>query len=103
TDVLLAAKDNFPAFNPPSSAAASGDELLNNKESFFIKLANVRFKSIWKGTDLIVGEQGTTAFPGISEKVWNYRSIERTIADIRRTPSYDLGAGLQGTFDPATK
>jgi hypothetical protein len=103
TELLLAAEDNFPAFNPPSSAAASGDEALNNKETFFIKLANVRFKGIWKGTDLVVGEQGTPSFPMLSEKVWNYRPIERTIADIRRTPSYDLGAGLQGVFDPKTK
>jgi hypothetical protein len=103
TELLLAAEDNFPAFNPPSSAAASGDEALNNKETFYIKLANVRFKKIWNGTDLIFGEQGTPSFPGLSEKVWNYRPIERTIADIRRTPSYDLGVGLQGTFDPKTK
>ncbi|HEY4874954.1 MAG TPA: hypothetical protein VIH86_05240, partial [Puia sp.] len=103
TELLLAAEDNFPAFNPPSSAAASGDEALNNKETFFIKLANVRWKNVWKGTDLIVGEQATPAFPLLTEKIWNYRSIERTIADIRRTPSYDLGAGLQGVFDPSTK
>src|SRR6201996_2434786 len=82
-ELLLAAEDNFPAFNPPSSAAASGDQLLNNKETFFIKLANVRWKNIWKGTDLIVGEQATPSFPLLSEKIWGYRSIERTIADIR--------------------
>jgi hypothetical protein len=103
TELLLAAEDNFPAFNPPSSAAASGDELSNSKETFFIKLANIRWKNIWKGTDLIVGEQTTPSFAMMSEKVWNYRSIERTISDIRRTPSYDMGAGLQGVFDPKTK
>jgi hypothetical protein len=102
-ELLLAAEDNFPAFNPPSSAAASGDELSNSKETFFIKLANVRWKNIWNGTDLVIGEQATPAFPLISEKIWNYRSVERTISDIRRTPSYDMGAGLQGTFDPKTK
>jgi len=102
-ELLLAAEDNFPAGNPPSSSAASGDELLNNKLSFYIKLANVRWKNIWKGTDLIVGQIGTPAFPALSEKVWSYRSIERTVADIRRTPSYDMGASLQGVFDPATK
>ena len=103
TEVLLAAEDNFPAFNPPSSGAASGDELLNNKLTFYIKLANIRWKGIWKGTDLVVGQQSTPAFPMSSEKIWSYRSIERTITDIRRTPSYDLGAGLQGVFDPKTK
>ncbi|HXB92943.1 MAG TPA: hypothetical protein VNU72_11665 [Puia sp.] len=102
-ELLLAAEDNFPAYNPPSSAVASGDQLLNNKLTFFIKLANVRIKNIWKGTDLVIGEQATPSFPMISEKVWNYRSIERTIADIRRTPSYDFGAGLNGVFDPSTK
>ena len=102
-ELLLAAEDNFPAFNPPSQAAANGDELSNSKETFFIKLANVRWKNIWNGTDLIVGEQVTPAFPLISERIWAYRSIERTISDIRRTPSYDMGVGLQGTFDPKTK
>jgi hypothetical protein len=98
-ELLLAAEDNFPAFNPPSSAVASGDQLLNNKETFFIKLANIRWKNIWKGTDLIVGEQVTPAFPLLSERIWNYRSVERTISDVRRTPSYDMGVGLQGKFD----
>jgi len=103
SELLLAAEDNFPAFNPPSSTAASGDELSNSKETFFIKLANIRWKNIWKGTDLVVGEQPTPAFVYMSERIWNYRSIERTITDIRRTPSYDMGAGLQGAFDPKTK
>ena len=102
-ELLLAAEDNFPAGNPTSSTTASGDELLNNKLSFYIKLANVRIKNIWNGTDLVLGQVSTPAFPGTSEKVWSYRSVERTIADIRRTPSYDLGASLQGVFDPKTK
>jgi hypothetical protein len=102
-ELLLAAEDNFPAFNPPSSAAASGDELSNSKETFFIKLADVRWKNIWNGTDLVIGEQVTPAFPLLSERIWNYRSVERTISDIRRTPSYDMGAGLQGAFDPSTR
>lgn len=103
SELLLSAEDNFPAYNPPSSASASGDELSNQKETFFIKLANIRVRNIWKGTDLILGEQSTPAFAMLTEKVWNYRSIERTIADIRRTPSYDLGVGLNGSFDPKTR
>jgi hypothetical protein len=100
-ELLLAAEDNFPAGNPPGTAPATGgDELLNNKLTFYIKLANIRVKNIWKGTDLVIGQQATPAFPLLSEKIWAYRSIERTIADIRRTPSYDMGAGLQGVFDP---
>ena len=101
-ELLLAAEDNFEPYNPPTTAVGAGntgDELTNGKETFFIKLANIRWKNIWKGTDLIAGEQSTPSFPLLSEKVWNYRSIERTIIDIRRTPSYDMGVGLQGKFD----
>ncbi|PWT78954.1 MAG: hypothetical protein C5B59_00710 [Bacteroidetes bacterium] len=103
TELLLAAEDNFPAFNPPSSATPSGDQTQNNKSTFFIKYANIKWKDLWKGTDLVFGLQGTPAFPFISERIWAYRSIERTIADIRRTPSYDLGLGLRGFFDPSKK
>jgi len=102
-ELLLAAEDNFPAGNPVTSATASGDQLQNNKLSFYIKLANIRWKNIWKGTDLIVGQVSTPTYALLSEKIWNYRSIERTITDIRRTPSYDFGGALQGVFDPATK
>jgi hypothetical protein len=103
SELLLAAEDNFPGGNPPTSAGASGDQLLNNKLSFYIKLANLRWKNIWEGADLIVGQQGTPAFSAMPEKMWGYRAVERTLADIRRTPSYDFGLGLQGTFDPKTK
>lgn len=103
TELLLAAEDNFPAYNAPGQTGANGDELSNTKETFFIKLANVRVKNIWKGTDLVLGEQVVPSFANLTEKVWNYRSIERTIIDIRRTPSYDLGVGLNGYFDPKTK
>ena len=98
-ELLLAAEDNFPAGQPIGNTAASGDETQNNKLTFYIKLANIRWKNIWKGTDLVVGQIATPAYPLLSERIWAYRSIERTISDIRRTPSYDLGAALQGKFD----
>ena len=81
----------------------NNDALQDNKLSFYIKLANIRVKSIWKGADLVIGQVATPSFPLLTEKVWNYRSIERTISDIRRTPSYDMGATIQGVFDPETK
>ena len=97
-ELLLAAEDNFPAYNPPGTATSSGDQLGNNKEAFFIKLADVRVKNLFPGSDLVLGEQTTPSFALLSERIWNYRSVERTIADIRRTPSYDMGAGLQGHY-----
>jgi hypothetical protein len=101
TEILLAAEDNLPAGTPPSSGSVSGDQLLNNKLAFYIKLANLRIKNLWKGTDMVIGQQSAPAY-GIasSTRAWNYRSIEKTIADIRRTPAYDFGLGLQGTFNP---
>lgn len=99
TELLLAAEDDFPAGNPVTSTVISGDELSNGKLSFYIKLANIRWKNIWKGTDLVVGQVSTPSFALLTEKIWNYRSIERTITDIHRTPSYDMGATLQGRFD----
>lgn len=93
-ELLLAAEDNVVQGNNPPT----GDLLSDNKLTFYIKLANIRWKQIFKGTDLVVGQVSTPAFPLLSEKVWAYRSIERTIADIRRTPSFDLGATLQGSY-----
>jgi hypothetical protein len=95
-EMLLAAEDNITT----SAGTTSGDLLTNNKLTYYIKLANIRWKNIWKGTDLVIGQVSTPAFPLLAEPTWGYRSIERTVADIRRTPSYDLGVTLQGKFDP---
>jgi hypothetical protein len=94
-EVLLAGEDNVTT----SSGATTGDLLSNNKLGVYIKLANLRWKNIWKGTDLVIGQTATPAFSLITEPVWGYRAVERGLADIRRTPSYDLGIALQGKFD----
>jgi hypothetical protein len=85
------------------NGAASGDALTDNKLAFYVKLANLRIKDVWKGTDLVLGQIATPGFSLSSDPIWGYRSIEKTIIDIRGTPSYDLGAALQGKFDPATR
>lgn len=95
-ELLLAAEDNMVTAN----GATTGDLTSNGKLTFYIKLANIRWKNIWKGTDLVIGQQGTPAFALLIDPIWGYRSIERTLTDIRRTPSFDLGVGLQGKFDP---
>jgi hypothetical protein len=102
-ELLLAAENDYPAGNAPATTTtATGDLLQNSNLSFYIKLANLRWKNLWKGTDLVIGQAATPAFPMLTEKIWNYRDIERTISDIRRTPSFDMGATLQGKFDPNT-
>lgn len=65
----------------------------------FVKYANLSWNNIWKGSDLVIGLSATPAFSSSSEKFWGYRSVERTIADVRRSSSYDLGVALKGTFD----
>ena len=97
-EVLLAAEDNAGA----PTGAIGGDLTSNGKLTFYIKYANLRWKNIWKGTDLIVGQAPTPAFSLVEEPIWGYRSIERTIADVRRMPSFDLGVSLQGKLDPET-
>jgi hypothetical protein len=91
TEFLLAAEDDFP----------TGDLLVNNKFVPYIKFANVRWHDfLFKGNDMIVGLQPTPAFPYMTEYLFNYsRPVERTITDIRRTPSFDFGIGLQGRFN----
>lgn len=79
---------------------APGEGLTDTKLAFYIKLANLRIKNLWKGTDLVLGQVSTPGFSMSSEPIWGYRSIEKTIIDIRGTPSYDLGVALQGKFDP---
>src|SRR5699024_8082137 len=34
---------------------------------------------------------------------WNYRAVERTLADFHGSPSSDLGIGLNGAFDESNK
>jgi hypothetical protein len=90
-EFLLAAEDDI----------SGGDLLSNGKFAPYIKLADIQWKNIFRGTDLVVGQQSTPTFALLEEPIWGYRSIERTITDIRRTPSYDFGASLRGKFDPS--
>ncbi len=100
-EFLFAAEDNFTS---GVLGQGTGDVLANNKFAPYVKLANIRWKNIYKNADLVVGQSATPTFAKngsgmASEEVWGYRSIERTITDIRRTTSFDMGIALQGKFD----
>ncbi|MBD0333835.1 MAG: hypothetical protein ICV66_14425 [Chitinophagaceae bacterium] len=97
-ELLLAAEDNVTG----STGVPTGDLLANGKFSFFLKYANLRWRNIWRGADFIIGLVATPTYSLIEEPTWGHRFIERTIADIRRTTSFDLGVALQGKFDPET-
>ncbi len=113
-EVLLASEPNENT--TPTTATSSvvgGDNLADGKMAFYIKNFNLRVREVWVGTDFVIGEMSTPSFslnePGtngptsLSEATWSYRSIERTLSDFHRNNAYDVGAALQGTFDPKTK
>jgi len=112
-EVLLSSEPTANTGVNGTTSIQNGDNLVDNKMGFFIKNFNLRYRDFWTGSDLVVGElstpgfalneAGTNAPTTLSENVWAYRSVERTITDFHKNNSYDLGAALQGTFDPATK
>ena len=69
--------------------------------SVIIKAAYLEWKDIFDGSNLYAGYFLTPSFVwGIAEKMWGYRSVEKTISDIRAlTTAVDLGVGLKGSFD----
>jgi len=98
-EILLAAENDL-APGSIGNQNTNGDVLTDGKFAPFLKLADLRWKNIFKGTDLVMGQMTTPSFPLLSENIWGYRSVERTIADMLGTPSYDEGIALQGHFDP---
>ena len=96
-EAVLAAENDYYE-GSVGNQSAPGDVLANNKFAPFLKIADVRWKDFFKGTDLVLGECLTPSFPLLSEVVWGYRSVERTVADMRGTPSFDQGVALQGHY-----
>lgn len=75
--------------------------LNNGNRASFLKEANITWKEFWPGTDLIIGHSLTPiwSIEG-SEFYWQYRSIERTIADMRNIrKSNDSGVRLKGVLN----
>lgn len=71
----------------------------NNKIIPIVKDAWLKWENIFSGSDLIAGISSTPAYD-VSEVVWGYRSVEKTIMDFYGiVPSKDLGIDLKGKFD----
>ncbi|MDP2366373.1 MAG: hypothetical protein Q8M94_21680 [Ignavibacteria bacterium] len=76
--------------------ADSKSNTSNNRIGVFVKDASLKWKNIFEGSDLIFGIQPTPSFD-VSEKYWGYRSLEKTIQDLRNfVPSRDFGIALRG-------
>jgi len=76
--------------------ADSKSNTSNNKIGVFVKDASLKWKDIFTGSDLILGIQPTSSFE-VAEKYWGYRSLEKTVQDLRGfVASRDLGIALRG-------
>jgi hypothetical protein len=65
-----------------------------------IKTLSLRWKDIYPNADLMVGQIPTIAYTFIVEKVWGYRSVEKTLLDMRSVrSSSDAGVALYGRLD----
>ncbi len=74
--------------------------LTDGKHGVFVKTAYLEWKNILPNSNLWFGLIPTPTWSLLSEKVWNYRSIEKTVADFRGLGSAsDIGVGLRGKFD----
>ncbi len=72
------------------------DVLTSGKIGVFVKDAYLRWKNIFSGSDLIFGIQPPPTYD-VSEAAWGYRSLEKTIMDVRGIySSRDVGLSLKG-------
>lgn len=82
-----------------SSTITSRFRLEGTTGAPFVKDAYIKWKNIFGGAELIAGLQPTSAYE-ISEAVWGYRSLEKTIMDLRGIVSArDLAVSLRGKLD----
>lgn len=67
----------------------------------FVKNLDLEWKSC-RYASIYIGQTITPTWPMISEKIWTYRSVEKTIADFRGLGvSNDLGIRVTGKLDTA--
>lgn len=91
SQIILAHESGFES-NPGST-----DALSDGNNSVYVKAMNLSFKNIIPRATIVVGQQATPTYATLSEHIWGYRSIEKTIADMRGvSSSTDLGLGVFG-------
>jgi hypothetical protein len=91
SQLLLAHESTFEA------NTSNPDVLTDNNRSVYIKAMNIRFKNVIPRATIVAGQQATPTFATLTESTWGYRSVEKTIADMRGiSSSTDLGVGVFG-------
>lgn len=87
-------------FSSELLVAHEGQVEPGGNRTVYVKAANVKWKNFLHNTDLIFGLQSTPTFALITDKVWGYRSVEKSLSDFRGvSKAVDAGIGLQGRFD----
>lgn len=91
SQLILAHESGFEA------STSNADVLTDNNRAVYIKAMNIRFKNVIPQATIVAGQQATPTFSTLTESFWGYRSIEKTIADMRGfSSSTDLGVGVFG-------
>lgn len=103
TASMVLAHESGVESNTTTDPSLTGD----SRRAVYIKFLNLTWKNIIPRGNLVIGQQMTPTFATLSEKVWGYRSVEKTITDMRSpltaSSSTDLGVGLSGKFDKDEK
>ena len=85
-----------------NSSAGTGDVLADNRRGVYIKEANLKVKDVIPMATIVLGQSKTPTFTLFEENIYGYRSIEKTISDMRGfESSNDLGVAVLGKFDEA--
>lgn len=99
--VIFGASYKFTKTIAANTAIEANDGTTSNSGDrlFFIKQAHIEFKEIFKYSRVLAGLSSTPTYSLTSEPVWGYRSIEKTIVDMRGLgASTDLGVLMTGNF-----
>lgn len=86
-------------FSAYALLAYEGDQDVNDNRTVYLKYIYFKWKGIFKGSDLKIGQQATNSFAADynTEPEMGYRSIEKTILDIHGVDgSSDMGIDLNG-------
>lgn len=88
-----------PKFTSELVLSYEGQTPITGTRNIFIKYLTIKWSNVFKRTDLLFG-QLRIPFILNMENLYGYRSIEKTVADMRGiAPSSDLGIALQGRLN----
>lgn len=88
--------ENFDSRFRLEADQSANSNTAGGKIGVMVKDAYLKWKNIFQGSDMLFGVSPTPAFD-VSEGLWGYRSVEKTIMDLNGiVGSRDLGIDLKG-------